>query len=391
MQIEPRILKTSPRLTKTQRYVLSFSLSISIPSIIESFCIKDTLLREYQQEIDRLKMMLQAQAKEAPPQAPTGGVELSLESGQVRVVEGGTEGPSQAEIEALRDEWQAQHEEKLRALENERKEAADLQQRLQEEWQKIKQIQAEHAKAAASRQGTKPPHTSDSTDDANESLTMAETDNRDDATLIAQQAQLELAMGVNQERNEALAAQIENAIEEMHQQDHLTSEEFEQLLQKKHEELEESKRQMEKERNDAQQRLESHQQQTEEERARMQEALKILEGQLLEGGKQVEDVKLQHEREMRQAEAAMLEHKRRENDLSLQKAKAEEEKLLLKENYDSLQEEVEGLREKTSYLQERLVVAETDASDLQQEFEREKSEYVFNHKIFNDSFFSMYS
>lgn len=299
---------------------------------------KDALLREYQNEIDRLKKMLQTQSEQMPSSetvsAQQGKVELSMESKQVRVVEGASTGLSQADMDILRDRLQAQHEEKARALEKEREEARQLQMRLHEEWKKIKEIQAEHEKQIRKREekqdigSIEPVKTGrDAQVDGDDVSAEDFDDDRDEETLNEQQKQLEMAMDVNAERGMDLDNQINGVIREMEQNESMTTEEFEELLMKKEAELEVSRQQLQKERDASNKRLAEREAQTSEESERLKEALRILESQLLEGDKTVEQEKRRHEMEMRKAEADILEQKRRERELNLEKTKAEEKKV----------------------------------------------------------------
>jgi kinesin family protein 3/17 len=295
---------------------------------------KEALLREYQSEIDRLRKMLQMRSEETPAEVAGspqhGKVELSLESKQVRVVEGGSNGISQADVDSMREKLQAQHEERARALEKERQEARELQEKLREEWEKIRAIREEQErersttrqKLGQTENGLEP---SGSQNDSREHS--QNVDDRDDETLNEQQRKLEMAMDVNAERGIDLENQIDDVIREMEQQESMSSEEFEALLLKKEAEIEASKKELQRERDAANKRLEEHEAQTAEEAEKMKEALRLLEGQLIEGGKTVEEEKRRHELEMRKAQTSIIEQKRRERELNIEKEKAEEEKV----------------------------------------------------------------
>ncbi|XXQ32464.1 Kinesin motor domain-containing protein [Plasmodiophora brassicae] len=304
---------------------------------------KDAMLRQYQEEINRLKQMLSAQQVAAAGATP--GIELSLSSGAVRLVQSDATGLTYDELDRLKQEYQAQHEEKVKMLEAERQATLALQERLRQEWE---QVQAERNAMGATgkKNGT------------------------GDAELTAAQRELEAAMTENAERGEALAQELQTVMDVMHEEDGMTIEQFEVALREK----EELFRKTESEKQSMQMRFEEHRIATEAEKQKMEDALRLLESQLLAGGKQAEDAQAQHVRELREAERRLLEQQQKQDELAVQKLRAEEERLMLRDNYDSLQEEVEASREKVKALQAKYAEAKTEVEDLQNEFAYEREE-----------------
>lgn len=74
-------------------------------------------------------------------------------------------------------------------------------------------------------------------------------------------------------------------------------------------------------------RFEEHRIATEAEKQKMEDALRLLESQLLAGGKQAEDAQAQHVRELREAERRLLEQQQKQDELAVQKLRAEEERV----------------------------------------------------------------
>jgi len=125
--------------------------------------------------------------------------------------------------------------------------------------------------------------------------------------------------------------------------------------------------------------LESRQSELEKERAERESIalrLKAMEDKLLVGGENIIDKAKLQETELRRAQLELEERKRQEMLLSRELAERQEAQLVAEDQYSSLQEEVEAKNKKLKKLWAKFQQAKTEAKDLQEEFQTEREDLL---------------
>lgn len=100
-----------------------------------------------------------------------------------------------------------------------------------------------------------------------------------------------------------------------------------------------------------------------------------MEGKILAGSHVMEQAK-QQELELKKAQKQIAEAKRNEKKLAALALESKEEKLVLQEKTNTVEEQVMKLTTKLEKLWERYKVAQTEIEDLNQEFGRERQDLL---------------
>lgn len=138
------------------------------------------------------------------------------------------------------------------------------------------------------------------------------------------------------------------------------------------------------------QRLEEEKQRAAELAERMQtleaqstaqkEALKIklkkLQKKMISGGQKMDEEKAKQEEALRKAAEEALKAREKEAREREEKMRVEEEKLLLEESYASVKDEVIGKTKKLKKLRKKFIAAQQELNDQADEFEREREDYL---------------
>lgn len=115
-----------------------------------------------------------------------------------------------------------------------------------------------------------------------------------------------------------------------------------------------------------------------EEKEDLTTKLQKLEQQLIEGGHQAQDLRAKHTEELRKAQAKVKDQRKKQANLEAEKQKTEEAKLMLEEKYNSIQEEVVDKTRKLKMLRKKYKQAQDEVADLTEEFQTEKATYLNN-------------
>mmetsp|Transcript_9520 Transcript_9520/g.18042 ORF Transcript_9520/g.18042 Transcript_9520/m.18042 type:complete len:1135 (-) Transcript_9520:195-3599(-) len=344
---------------------------------------KDAMLREYQDEIKRLKAMLEAEGLSADgptPHPPTGvppkrkkKKKKKVRRSRRRSSGGGGEGGGgredgeedegdEEEDEDYNEEYSVSKRDKQVDLVEKQKE---LEQRAAQELEDArKAMESEMARLASEKE-----------------------DHEKIASSLAEKLKEEAAV------REQLTSEIESKSSTIKQTSAMIEAERikrEQLAKEadarmvndmeKHEKLAEElsrKMQIEAEKHEAiRLQIEETKANMRDEKRTLKEKLKELTEQLIQGGQKAKDIELKQQEDLKRAAAEVEENRRRQAALKEAAEKLEEEKLLLEENYSTIKEEVDGKTRKLQKLGNKYDDVRTELRDLQHEFEVEKEGYL---------------
>jgi hypothetical protein len=104
--------------------------------------------------------------------------------------------------------------------------------------------------------------------------------------------------------------------------------------------------------------------------------LKAMQEKLIVGGVNLVDKAAQQEEELRQKEAELAEQRRREEALRAEIEEAEEERMIHREHFDSLQEEVDVKTRQIKKIRAKYESVKNDYNDLQDEFQQEREDLL---------------
>ncbi|GAB5353188.1 hypothetical protein AAMO2058_000016200 [Amorphochlora amoebiformis] len=387
---------------------------------------KDALLREYQEEIKRLKQMLQMQQTGAPmptdgPVDPA-GPKVRVQQGMVKVVE------EQEDIGLMKQELvhaQQEAERKAKEMEdrlieerekieelmrereqmlkgessqiaqlmNERealmKEKEALRQKMaenqarKEKLKKTKGLGALLKKAKKSQETAGENNTvSDQKQEAAKLKEWSAELEKKQAELERKQTEIEKTAATTSSDSAAgegvkAAVELDKKIEEHKNRAELIKEQVKQDNKVQQNSAEVLRKLIDKERESA-----AH------EKEDLTKQLKLLQEKLLNGGENFDRFKVEATKAKQKLEEARrreMEEKKEKIALAEKQAKLQEEKVLLEEKYANGQEEIAGRRKKLKKLRamykhkkEELKATKQEVKDLQDEFENEKEGYLSN-------------
>lgn len=335
---------------------------------------KDALLREYQEEIERLKAMLEAQAKGLPldtigsqPKSPQ--KKLQVDDGKVTVLE------TQEDVDELKETLK-------RTQDESRRKQKELQERLREERENIEQlikdremilkekdelhrcIQQQRETLEKSATGPTLPGTSIEPGVASLDESVGERSQE----ILKQQEVME-RVREREQRIEKKLAEKQYIKERMEQQFKKDSEK----LQTREEELRQRIRKEERAALEAS-------------RANPIQQLRMLQEKLLRGGAMIQSREnAKQKAELEKMKKRAKQERKEKIRLAKQQAKLEEEKVLIEEKFADIREEVKSKTRKLKKLKgmykklkEELKSSKVEISDLQDEFESEREGYLNN-------------
>jgi len=316
---------------------------------------RDALLREYSDEIKRLKDLLQQSGISAGAAAASAGGSFGGGEGASRGVSLG--GGLEAEKQRLVDEAQAE----IRRLEAEKKTS-------QEEVQyMLEQFEAERNEAAAR-------------------ISALELASRDGeaarSQLLRREAELKARGGATDEELEQLAedrAMIEETLEREKETqealaESLAEKEQRAVLMKKQLQVEDKER--DEKAAEVQQRLERLLSQQEAAKEELERKLRQMEEQLLHGGMQAQNAQAQAEAKVAEAARRMMKMKRKQQEAERMRQQEEEQKALLAGHMDTAKAELQDKASQITLLRHKLMTATQEFQDLEEEFERDRQDYL---------------
>lgn len=339
---------------------------------------KDAMLREYADEINRLKAILQREGltdflKDGPsvPASDTNAAQnektpVKKVKKKVKKTKKATAGT--AEEEETEEESEEDLEEGALAemTEAERTEYEEkqkvLQQQMEEELARHKAEMEEHLKLLAAE---KAQHEQQ----AKELAKKMEAEKAERERLAKEKADLE-ARGGTLDENEAqtqMHEKLQNEFQKQLEKHQLLAEELQDRMydeSQKHDELQQS--------------LLEAKRKMKEEKKTLKEKLRDLQQKLLQGGQKATDLAVKNEEAVRRQQAELEEEKRRQAILKQQAEQLEEANLVVEEKYSSLKDELVGKTNKLRKLKKRVREIQEELIDLQHEYEGEKEDYVDN-------------
>jgi hypothetical protein len=125
-------------------------------------------------------------------------------------------------------------------------------------------------------------------------------------------------------------------------------------------------------------KLHSIQEKSRNQQESLKNKLAKLQQKLLSGSQKVKDLRLEQEEKVRQAKEKEMEFKQQQAKLLEEKLRAEEEKLLLEEEYSSVKEEITGKSKKLKALQRKYAALVDDSKENESNWENEKEGYLNN-------------
>jgi Kinesin motor domain len=287
---------------------------------------KDTLLREYQEEIERLKQMLAAQetGSTIPQSVDIAGNKVSADQNAA----------------ASHHNRINIHGKSVQVIDDDSNTAAD---------QRMTEMIAAQARLEAERQQSQ-------------------------ASIAMLQAQIE----TERQQREQLASQLETHTQTKQQSQVELEQQLQVRLQQEQNRLNlvaEELEQRHAEHEAYMQRLDEQQMMAEREKLSLEEKLATLQEQLLAGG-QHEEQHTEMKNQLHETAAKLNEERQEKARLREEQRQVEEAKLLLEENYGSLQEEVTAKTRKLKRLKAKYRQSQQEIKDLQEEFETEREDIL---------------
>jgi len=350
---------------------------------------KDAMLREYSDEIKRLKALLAAKGLlkdgEVPPDLPA----VALEEEDSEEDEGDEGDESYEESESYETSGAVDEASPQRTKKPARKKQPklNLDGLTEEEKQQVLQKQAE-LKAEFDDHLTKAKESFD------EQMAML---NAQKSEQYERAAQLNEQMEAEQEARKALEGQKE-VVDGEHEKHQNQVAEEQKIAADLAEQLE---KQMDLERDKykalvkslsanfstergkhlkAKGDLQAVQQQVKTEKSNLKSKLEMLQQQLLAGGNKIKDLELKRQQELQKAAVEVEEERLKQARLAQERKKMEEAKAELTSNFANIQEEVAIKTKKLTKLMRQYKAAKEEVVDVQQEWEKERGGYLSNLK-----------
>eukprot|EP00466_Bigelowiella_natans_P016562 jgi/Bigna1/87357/estExt_fgenesh1_pg.C_190148 len=383
---------------------------------------KDALLREYQEEIKRLKAMLTAQANGLPmpipapaesksnqAEASTNQKKLKVESGgQVRVVEDQADiGKMKAELSKMQEESKRKTEELMTRLREEKQRIAKLQQDreqlLQEKTALKQKVLNEAAEWKASRRRSEGKDTTSSSQrlkltphedgvghrensklSRNTSHLPQKLDSTSNLAGNANKANESCSYGDDEYEKSAEIIQQTNMMDKEEKAIERQIADRRNLAQQIAEQVKQDTRDLKEHDDELKRLIQKERESAANQKADFEKQLAILQEKLLEGG-EINTSDAEGKRRIDDARRKALKEKQEKLELERKQKKLQEEKVFLEDKYADIQEEIQGKTKKLKKLRTMYKLAKKEIAgskqeikDLQDEFENEREGYLSN-------------
>ena len=322
---------------------------------------KDALLKEYQDEIKQLKLILQAQGLgDLLSSLKSGSPAASLPAQRKAAASAASATPAsprpQSVVAAITHRGEAQ--------------AAEL----QEELVRLEEEKAKHERLAA-------------VIDLELQQQQSEQQSRhSDLTQLEDRIQLEQAQGAGVEVVELLRAEKERLLgeeQEMARESEQTQlkmaeekRQHEAMVSQLELEMNDKLTQEEARRRAIEEKLSFLTEQTTQEKETLQHKLQTLQQKLISGHQKAKGEREERAREMRQLREAEMAAKRRQAEMEEERVRKEEKQLFMEEQYSSIAEENASLKNKMKKIARKYRALEDDLQALQDELDDEKSTHT---------------